>query len=75
LPAEALALSQAVQTVLLWSDMAFRQSSPLARIGETVVLRPEIAALIRAAYDPVLPAFAEDTAHALRLAARVRPTN
>lgn len=75
LPAETLALSQAVQTVLLWSDMAFRQSSPLARVGETVVLRPDIASVIRAAYDPVLPAFTEDPVHALRLAARVGPAH
>lgn len=32
---------------------------------------PEVAALIRAAYDPVLPAAASDPSHALRLAARM----
>lgn len=32
---------------------------------------PEMAALIRAAYDPVLPLAATDPAHALRLAARM----
>jgi hypothetical protein len=37
-----------------------------------VILRPEIGAVIRAGYDPVLPAMARDPAHALRLAARVR---
>jgi hypothetical protein len=36
-----------------------------------VVLRPEVAGLIRAAYDPVLPASAREASHALRLAARV----
>jgi hypothetical protein len=36
------------------------------------VLRPELAALIRAGYDPVMPAVARDSSHALRLAARVR---
>ncbi len=30
-PAEVLALSQAAQSALLWSDMAFRDRSPLAR--------------------------------------------
>ena len=70
-PAEVLALSQAVQTVLLWSDTAFAGASPLARAGERVILRPEIAAVIRAAYDPVLPVCATDPAHALRLAARM----
>jgi hypothetical protein len=71
LPAEALALGQAAQVILLWSDRAFAGSSPLARIGEAVVLRPDIAAVIRAGYDPVLPAVARDPSHALRLAARL----
>jgi len=71
--AETLALAQAVQTILLWSDRAFDGTSPLARVGERVILRPEIGAVIRAGYDPVLPAMARDPSHALRLAARVRP--
>lgn len=71
-PAETLALSQAVQTILLWSDRAFAGQSPLAQVADGgVILRPEIAALIRAAYDPVLPVMAQDSTHALRLAARV----
>lgn len=70
-PAETLALSQIVQSVLLWSDTAFREKSPLAVAGEKTILRPEIAGLIRAAYDPVLPAQSCDASHALRLAARV----
>jgi hypothetical protein len=69
--AETLALSQAVQTVLLWSDRAFTDASPLGRVGDQVLLRPEIAAVIRAGYDPVLPVMARDTSHALRLAARI----
>lgn len=72
-PAETLALSQVVQSVLLWSDLAFRDRSPLAVAGETTVLRPEIAALIRAAYDPVMPVAASDPSHALRLQARLGP--
>lgn len=73
-PAETLALSQIVQSILLWSDRAFRDASPLALVPETgaMILRPEIAGLIRAAYDPVLPALARDASHALRLAARLR---
>ncbi|QYX57439.1 hypothetical protein K1T73_03285 [Roseovarius sp. SCSIO 43702] len=73
-PAETLALSQVVQTVLLWSDTAFRELSPLAVMpeGGAVILRPEIARLIGAAYDPVMPAMAQDPSHALRLAARMR---
>ncbi|MBW4707627.1 hypothetical protein KX928_07490 [Roseobacter sp. YSTF-M11] len=70
-PAETLALSQTVQSVLLWSDTAFRSRSALAVAGEKTILRPDIAALIRAAYDPVMPAVAQDPSHALRLAARV----
>jgi hypothetical protein len=70
-PAEVLALNQAVQVILLWSDAAFAARSPLAKAGEVVVLRPEIAALIRAGYDPVLPLVAQDPSHALRLSARM----
>jgi hypothetical protein len=71
MPAEVLALSQAVQTILLWSDRAFDGASPLVWAGERVILRPEIGAVIRAGYDPVLPPMARDASHALRLAARV----
>ncbi len=70
-PAEVLALNQMAQAILLWSDTAFTKVSPLARAGGTTLLRPEIGALIRAAYDPVLPCAATDPAHALRLHARL----
>ena len=69
--ADTLALNQAVQSFLLWSDVAFRDRSPLAVVDDKTVLRPEIAAIIRAAYDPVMPAAAQDNSHALRLAARI----
>ena len=69
--ADTLALSQAVQTILLWSDQAFTDASPLALLGGAAVVRPEVAGVIRAAYDPVLPAVARDASHALRVAARV----
>lgn len=71
-PAADIALLQAVQTIVLWSDTAFAGRSPLARAHDAAVLRPEIAALIAAAYDRVMPAVAQDASHALRLAARVR---
>ena len=72
-PAEVLALNQAMQAILLWSDMAFTDRSALARAqGGATILRPEVAGLIRAAYDPVLPVMAQDVAHALRLSARVQ---
>lgn len=70
-PAHTLALSQIVQSMVLWSDTAFQDRSPLAASGETTVLRPDIAGVLRAAYDPVMPAVAHDPSHALRLAARV----
>ena len=74
LDAGTLALAQAVQVILLWSDRAFSETSPLARAGGQVVLRPDIAAVIRAGYDPVLPSVARDPSHALRLSARIGRT-
>jgi hypothetical protein len=71
-PADTLALSQMVQSVLLWSDRAFSDQSPLAILPNGAsVLRPEIGALIRAAYDPMLPHAAQDQSFALRLFARL----
>ena len=70
-PAETLALSQVVQSFLLWSDLAFKEQSPLVVAEGQTILRPEIAGLIRAAYDPVMPMAAQDPSHALRLSARV----
>ncbi len=72
-PAETLALSQIVQTILLWSDTAFSAKSPLAVMpdNQAVILRPDIAGLVRAAYDPVLPPHADDPSLALRLFARI----
>ena len=75
-PAETLALSQVVQSMLLWSDLAFRDRSPLALVdGTKTVLRPDIAGVIRAAYDPVMPVAAKDPSHALRIAARMAAAN
>ena len=70
--AQSLALSQAVQVILLWGAGAFGAASPLGRVAGTDqdVMRPEIAALIRAAYDPLLPVSSEDASHGLRLYAR-----
>lgn len=66
MPADALALAQAAQVMLLWSD----RGAP-AMLTPDDALSPEVARLLRAAYDPVLPACARDASHALRLAARV----
>jgi hypothetical protein len=71
LPAEVLALNQAVQVILLWSDVAFRARSPLAAAGGVVVLRPDIGDVICAGYDRTMPAVAQDASHALRLSARI----
>ncbi len=72
LPAETLALQQVAQSVLLWSDMAFREQSPLALTENgATILRPDIAGIIRAAYDQVMPVAANDPTHALRLFARL----
>ncbi len=70
--ARTLALSQMAQAILLWSDTAFLNDSPLALVGDgQVILKPEIGQVIRAAYDPVLPGFSDDAAHALRVFARL----
>lgn len=71
LPAEDIALAQAAQVMLSWGEGAFAARSPLARDGDRVVLHPAIAGVIRAGYDPVLPAVSTDPTHALRLAARL----
>jgi hypothetical protein len=70
-PADELALTLAVQSLLLWSDRALAGRLPFIRGHDGAVLRPDVAALLRAAYDPVLPAVAADAGHALRLYARL----
>jgi hypothetical protein len=47
-----------VQSILLWSDTAFLGQLAACRGAEhgPALLKPQIADLIRAAYDPVLPA-------------------
>lgn len=70
-PADVLALDQAVRMILLWSEPGLRAVPPLVQVAGQAVLRPEVAALIRAAYDPVLPSASRDPTHALRLFARM----
>ena len=70
-PFADVALLQAVQTVLLWSDTAFRDRAPLVRIEGAAILRPDLGALIRAAYHPALPVTSREPALAYRLAARM----
>lgn len=76
LPADLLALDQAVRIFLTWGADAFADRPPLVQAeGHPPMLRPEIARLLRAAYDPVLPACACDAAHGLRLFARMEAQN
>lgn len=74
IPAETLALTQAVQVALMWGDGAFAETSPLAVLPDTgaTILRPEIAGVIAAAYDRMMPVSAADKSHALRLFARLQ---
>ena len=73
-PAETLALTQAVQIALVWGPQAFAVVSPLAVLPENgnTILRPEIAGVIAAAYDRMMPVAANDASHALRLYARLQ---
>jgi hypothetical protein len=60
--------------LLLWSDHAFTGAgeSPIALVeGARTVVKPWHADLVRAAYDPALPAQSRDPALAHRLAARM----
>jgi hypothetical protein len=71
-PAETLALNQAVQVILLWSDTAFtEQAALMVTAGGATILSPDVGDLIRVAYDPALPAMSQDRALALRIAARL----
>ena len=47
------------------------QKGAAAEASASTILRPEIAGLIRAAYDPAMPTVGRDASHALRLAARL----
>ena len=70
--AQTLALGQAFQGMLLWSDQAFVEESPLAVTDDGLcVIKPAHADLLRVAYDPALPPVAKDPSFALRLAARL----
>ena len=51
--AQTLALGQAFQGMLLWSDQAFVEESPLAVTDDGLcVIKPAHADLLRVAYDP-----------------------
>lgn len=72
--AQTLAVTQSFQGLLLWAMNAFDGESPTALVADTgrCVVKPWHADLVRAAYDPAIPAASTDAALALRLAARLQ---
>ena len=70
----AIATSQMLQSILLWSPDAFKEESPIAVVeaNNMCVIKPFYVALVKAAYDSVLPDCSEDKAHALRLQSRLK---
>ena len=73
LSAPSLALGQAVQTLLLWSDEAFASESPVTvRRGGKALVKSRFARLLKAAYAPETPAYSEDPAFAAQLAEQLR---
>jgi hypothetical protein len=70
--AEVLCLNQAIQMFLLWSDDAFKEKSPtLITSNGVIILRPLIADIVRAVYEPTMPVVSTDKSHALRAQARI----
>jgi hypothetical protein len=69
---QTLGVGQMAQVILLWGDEAFEEDSPIAIVPQNgmCIVKPNYAAVIRAAYDPTLPPSATDPSHAMRLAAR-----
>lgn len=72
--AQDLALEIATRGLLMWDERALAGARPMIRQAGRVHPRPEILALMRAAYDPVLPVAADDASHAYRLSARIGAT-
>lgn len=73
LSAPSLALGQAVQTLLMWSDEAFAGESPVTvRRGGRALVKSRFARLLKAAYAAEIPAYSEDLALAETLAAGMR---
>lgn len=71
-PFPLLALSQAAQSMALWSDTAFQSESPVVATSAGAALDPWFESLLGAAYADDMPPTSEDAAHARALAARVR---
>jgi len=69
---QTLGTSETFQSLLTFGENAFDVHSPIAtiKVNNLCIVKPEYAAVVRAAYDPALPAASNDPAHALRLSAR-----
>jgi len=69
---QTLGTSETFQSLLTFGENAFDVHSPIAtiKVNNLCIVKPEYAAVVRAAYDPALPAASIDPAHALRLSAR-----
>lgn len=67
-----LTTGECFRSLLLFANQAFAENSPTAVIAENnlCIVKPNFAAMLRAAYDPGLPNTADDPSHALRIAAR-----
>ncbi|MFK5998402.1 MAG: hypothetical protein QM492_09880 [Rhodobacterales bacterium] len=72
IPAQVLAVGETLQSLLTWAEDAFSSLSPIAMVEKNgiCIVKPSFAALVRAAYDPMLPDVAKDASHALRLQPR-----
>ena len=69
---QTLGTSETFQSLLTFGENAFDAQSPIATIksNNLCIVKPEYAAVVRASYDPALPAASQDPAHALRVSAR-----
>ena len=69
MPVHVLGTGETFQSLLTWAEGAFNAQSPIALVKENgiCIVKPQFAALVRGAYDPLMPPSAVDTSHALRL--------
>ena len=70
---QTLATGETYQCLALFSPHAIPKREPESRVIEQnglCIPKPEYAALMRAAYDPVLPVATKEPTHAMRLGAR-----
>ncbi len=69
MPVHVLATGETLQSLLTWAEDAFSNESPIALVKENdiCIVKQQFAALVRGAYEPVMPPAAKDASHALRL--------